>query len=421
MILQPGRGRINSDRYLPVTPRTSRWGWWPGRSAEPVMAVDDGAVVTVDTLSHEGIMEDQGRDPVLFFGACGVERPAVLDDAVTMAAEADHRYGIDGAHVVTGPIEVRGAEPGDLLRVDVLGLAMRVPYGVTSNRHGLGALPGEMPDGTEPAEAVAFSGGHGTVSVFTLVEGSGPEAAAVLRYRPEDASTGAEPAAAPGQLEGEGAAAAQGCRPEGESAGAEASAVPGCPSEGPGVKRAVREIRYPVAPFLGMMGVAPAADGPVPSRPPGRHGGNLDVKWLTAGSTLYVPVQVPGALFAAGDPHFAQGNGEVALTALEGSLRADLRLSVLRGPDARRAVGVIENPVAETDEAWIPIGLHADLDEAMRAAVREALRFCRTRLGLPGHIAYAYLSAAADFEVTQVVNDVKGVHCRIRKRDFPGC
>jgi len=421
VILQPGRGRINSDRYLPVTPRTSRWGWWPGRSAEPVMAVDDGAVVTVDTLSHEGIMEDQGRNPVEFFGAHGVERPAVLDDAVTMAAEADHRYGIDGAHVVTGPIEVRGAEPGDLLRVDVLGLAMRVPYGVTSNRHGLGALPGEMPDGTEPAEAVAFSGGHGTVSVFTSVEGSGPEAAAVLRYRPEDASTGAEPAAAPGQLEGEGAAAAQGCRPEGESAGAEASAVPGCPSEGPGVERAVREIRYPVAPFLGMMGVAPDADGPVPSRPPGRHGGNLDVKWLTAGSTLYVPVQVPGALFAAGDPHFAQGNGEVALTALEGSLRADLRLSVLRGPAARRAVGVIENPVAETDEAWIPIGLHADLDEAMRAAVREALRFCRTRLGLPGHIAYAYLSAAADFEVTQVVNDVKGVHCRIRKRDFPGC
>ena len=406
MILQPGRGRINSDRYLPVTPRTSRWGWWPGRSAEPVMAVDDGAVVTVDTLSHEGIMEDQGRDPVGFFGACGVERPAVLDDAVTMAAEADHRYGIDGAHVVTGPIEVRGAEPGDLLRVDVLGLAMRVPYGVTSNRHGRGALPGEMPDGTAPAEAVAFSGGHGTVSVFTSVEGSGPESAAVLRYRPEGSGAEADPAAAPGWL---------------EDAGAEAAAVPDCRPEDSGGEEAVREIRYPVAPFLGMMGVAPDADGPVPSRPPGRHGGNLDVKWLTAGSTLYVPVQVPGALFAAGDPHFAQGNGEVALTALEGSLRADLRLSVLRGPDARRAVGMIENPVAETDEAWIPIGLHADLDEAMRAAVREALRFCRTRLGLPGHIAYAYLSAAADFEVTQVVNDVKGVHCRIPKRDFPGC
>lgn len=406
MILQPGRGRINSDRYLPVTPHTSRWGWWPGRGAEPVMAVDDGAVITVDTLSHEGIMEDQGRDPVRFFAAHGVKRSAVLDDAVTMAAEADHRYGIDGAHVVTGPIEVRGAEPGDLLRVEVLDLAMRVPYGVTSNRHGLGALPGEMPDGTEPPESVAHSAGHGTVSVFTSVEGSGAAAAAVLRYWPEGSGARAEATAMPGQFGDEGA-------------GAEPTAVPNCQPEGFGGEGAVREIRYPVAPFLGMMGVAPAADGPVPSRPPGRHGGNLDVKWLTAGSTLYVPVQVPGAMFAAGDPHFAQGNGEVALTALEGSLRADLRLSVLRGPDARRAVGIIENPLAETDEAWIPIGLHADLDEAMRAAVREALQFCRTRLGLPGHIAYAYLSAAADFEVTQVVNDIKGVHCRIPKRDFP--
>lgn len=400
MILQPGGGRINSDLYLPVDSRTSRWGWWPGQGAEPVMAVDDGAVITVDTLSHEGIMEDQGRDPIEFFAAHGVERSAVLDDAVTMAAEADHRYGIDGAHVVTGPVEVRGAEPGDLLRVDMLGLAMRVPYGVTSNRHGLGALPGEMPDGTEPPESVAHSAGHGTVSVFTSVEGTGAEAAAVLRYRPERS-------AAPGS----GAVGSGGEGPGAVDSGGVGSAG----------ERAVREIRYPVAPFLGMMGVAPADDGPVPSRPPGRHGGNLDVKWLTAGSTLYVPVQVPGAMFAAGDPHFAQGNGEVALTALEGSLRADLRLSVLRGPAARRAVGLIENPLAETDEHWIPIGLHADLNEAMRAAVREALRFCRTRLGLPGHIAYAYLSAAADFEVSQVVNDVKGVHCRIPKRDFPGC
>ena len=139
-----------------------------------------------------------------------------------------------------------------------------------------------------------------------------------------------------------------------------------------------------------------------------------------SGTTLYLPVQTAGAGFAVGDPHFAQGNGEVALTALEGSLRADLRLSVLRGPEARRACGLIENPLGETADHWIPIGLHADLNEAMREAVREALRFCESRLDLPRHIAYAYLSCAADFEVTQVVNDVKGVHCMIPKRDFPG-
>ncbi len=364
LILNPGQGRIDGDHYLPATPDNSRWGWWPNRQTEPVMSVDSGSVVTVDTLSHEGILEDQGRDPAAFFGARGIDRSGVLEDAVEMARDVPHTFGVDGPHVVTGPIEVRGAEPGDLLQVDVLGFALRVPYGVTSNRHGLGALPGEMPDGDEPPDTLTPGTGHGTVSVFTEVEGDAAAGTAVLRY-----GTGGT-------------------------------------------------VRYPIAPFLGMMGVAPDVGDPVATRPPGRHGGNLDIKHLVQGATLYLPVQVPGAGFAAGDPHFAQGNGEVALTALEGSLRADLRLSVLDGPEARRACGLIENPFGETDDHWIPVGLHTDLDEAMREAVREALRFCESRLGLPRHVAYAYLSCAADFEVTQVVNEVKGVHCLIAKRDF---
>lgn len=364
MILQPGEGPIAGRHYLPVTPDTSRWGWWPDRDTAAVLTVADGDVATVDTLSHEGILEDQGRDPVGFFAAHGVDRDAVLDDAVTITEESSHRFGVDGAHVVTGPIHVRGAEPGDLLRVDVLRFALRVPYGVTSNRHGLGALPDEMPDGTAPAELTSPGSGYDTVSVFTSVPSGAPDGIAVLPY-------------------GDG-----------------------------------RKVSYPIAPFLGMMGVAPDTSDPVPTRPPGRHGGNLDVRWLTVGSTLYLPVQVPGASFAVGDPHFAQGNGEVALTALEGSLRTDLRLSVLKGPDAERAVGLIGNPMVETDEHWIPIGMHADLDEALREAVRQALGFLETKVGMPRHLAYAYLSAAADFEVSQVVNDVKGVHCRIRKRDF---
>ena len=342
------------------------WGWWPNRDTAPVLSVDGGAILTIDTLSHEGILEDQGRDPEAFFAARGVDRAGVLRDAVEIARNVAHTFGVDGPHVVTGPVEVRDAEPGDLLQVDVLGFALRAPYGVTSNRHGLGALPGEMPDGSEPPDTLTGGTGHGTVSVFTEVEGRADAGTAVLRYGEDGA------------------------------------------------------VRYPIAPFLGMMGIAPDTTEPVTTRPPGRHGGNLDVKHLVAGSTLYLPVQTPGAGFAVGDPHFAQGNGEVALTALEGSLRADLRLSVLKGPQARRACGMVENPMGETSTHWIPVGMHTDLNEAMRDAVREALRFCETRLGLPRHIAYAYLSCAADFEVTQVVNDVKGVHCLIAKRDFPG-
>ncbi len=176
--------------------------------------------------------------------------------------------------------------------------------------------------------------------------------------------------------------------------------------------------RYPVAPFLGIMGVTTDTAEEVSSTPPGPHGGNIDVAALQVGATLYLPVQVEGAGFYAGDPHFAQGNGEVCLTALEGSLRADVRLTVLDDAAARRAIGLVRYPFVETDEHWIPVGLHRDLDEALKDAVRRAIQFLETTQGMERHLAYAYLSAAADFEVTQVVDDVKGVHCRIRKRDF---
>ncbi len=365
-ILNAGEGRINGEHYLPVTPDTITWGWLPNDVSPAVLEVASGSVVTVDTLSHEGILEDQGRDPAAFFGSRGIPRSGVLTDAITTARAVEHTFGIDGPHVITGPIEVQGAQPGDLLKVDVLGMQLRVPYGVTSNRHGRGALPHEMPDGTEPPETLVPVTSHDTVSVFTSVEGDASNGTAVLTYGND------------------------------------------------------RQLRYPIAPFLGIMGVAAQTSEPVPTRPPGRHGGNIDVKHLTTESTLYLPVQVPGAGFVAGDPHFAQGNGEVALTALEGSLRSDLRLSVLGGPAARRACGLIHNPLVETRTHWIPIGMHADLNEAMRDAVRQAMRFCETRLQLPRHIAYTYLSCAADFEVTQVVNEVKGVHCMIPKRDFPG-
>ncbi len=166
------------------------------------------------------------------------------------------------------------------------------------------------------------------------------------------------------------------------------------------------------------MGVATDTDEECNSTPPGCHGGNIDIAALQAGTTLYLPVQVDGAGFYTGDPHFAQGNGEVCLTALEGSLRAEVRLTVLKDAGARRAVGLVRAPFAETDEHWIAIGLDEDLDEALRDAVRRAITFLESTQGMERHLAYAYLSAAADFEVSQVVDQVKGVHCLIRKRDF---
>ena len=132
----------------------------------------------------------------------------------------------------------------------------------------------------------------------------------------------------------------------------------------------------------------------------------------------YLPVQVPGALAYVGDPHFAQGDGEVALTALEASLRATLRFDVVPRATARAEFGDITGPLVRTSEYLVPTGLDPDLGEAMRKAVRAALDLLHARYGMDEHLAYAYLSAATDFDISQVVDIVCGVHARIRESDF---
>ena len=364
--LQPHHGRILGQHYLPSTPETVSWGWLASRDSVAALTIAAGETVTFDTVSHEGILEDQGCDPVAFFDQFGIGPELVMQDAIDLASDRVGHKPSDGPHIVTGPVEVRGAEPGDLLRVEIVDLERRTQYGIVSSRHGFGALPGEMPDlesssTTAPSQFCTDE----TVSVFCDVEERGGEVpSGRIRF-------------------GDNGIA-----------------------------------RFPLAPFLGLMGVAVDSATPPHSVPPGAHGGNLDVNHLGAGSVLYLPVQVPGALFYAGDPHFAQGNGEVALTAFEAPLRATLRLDVLSGPGARAAIGSLSEPFGETDRYWVVIGLDRDLNEAMRRCVRSAVTFLASRVGMERNIAYAYLSAAADFEVSQVVDEIKGVHCIIRKADF---
>jgi acetamidase/formamidase len=177
-------------------------------------------------------------------------------------------------------------------------------------------------------------------------------------------------------------------------------------------------LRFPLRPFLGVMGVAVPGDERPHSVPPGRHGGNIDVSLLGEGATLFLPVQVDDALVYFGDPHFAQGDGEVALTAFEASLRATVKVEVVPGGAALRPGHGRVAPFAETDDYLVPIGLDEDLNEAMRDCVRCALDLLATDYGIDRHLAMAYLSAAGDFAVSQVVDGVKGVHGKIRKSDF---
>ena len=172
-------------------------------------------------------------------------------------------------------------------------------------------------------------------------------------------------------------------------------------------------IEIPARPFWGVMAVAPPASmGRVPSGPPGvLFGGNLDNPDLGAGSTLYLPVQVPGALLSIGDGHAVQGQGEVSLSAVETSLKGEVQVILHKGQHLR-------GPRAETATHYMTIGLHADLDEAAKMATREMLDWIVQMKGLSRGDAYLLASAAMDLRVTQVVDGTKGVHAMLPKAIF---
>jgi acetamidase/formamidase len=168
-------------------------------------------------------------------------------------------------------------------------------------------------------------------------------------------------------------------------------------------------INLKFAPFFGSIGVAPPlASGRVSSRPPWFFGGNIDNKDLVVGSTLYLPVQVRGALLSIGDGHALQADGEVTGTALETSLRGTFELRVLKRKHLRW-------PRAETPTHYITMGLNEDLNEAARLATREMIEFLVTEKGFTRDDAYALCSLAGDLHVTQLVDQTKGVHMMMAK------
>ena len=169
-------------------------------------------------------------------------------------------------------------------------------------------------------------------------------------------------------------------------------------------------IRIPVRPFFGNLGVAPP-QGRADSGPPGYFGGNMDNKWLVAGTKIYLPVQVPGALFSVGDGHAAQGDGEVCVTAIETNLTGVFRFTIRKNSKLRW-------PRAETPTQIITMGLNEDLNEAVRQAAKEMIDYLTSDRGLSRDDAYMLTSAAVDLHVTQVVDGVKGVHATLPKAIF---
>jgi len=333
------------DHHVPSRPETMTWGDYPLDRA-PVLRMQSGQTVRIDALSHAGAT--QNDEPVAYLASMGVPASEVLQDAIDFwkSREGRPREGRSG-HVITGPIYIEGADVGDVLKIEILDLETRVPWGVNSTSATGGVFSPEYPGFVEGEPALEIPGGTRHL-IRTGKNANGKEVAFF--------------------------------------------------AEG---------IEVPMSPFMGIMAVAPEAPivgqpgvtvaGVQSSRPPGPFGGNMDVRDLGAGTTLYLPVFHPGALFYVGDPHGMQGDGEVSGTAIEQSVTGVFRLSVLEGES-------IDGPWAENATHYILMGIDLDLDRAMRKAVREVVDFLVAEKGLTPAKALSLASVAVDFRVGEAVD-----------------
>jgi acetamidase/formamidase len=242
-----------------------------------------------------------------------------------------------GGHILTGPIAIEGAEPGDTLEVRIRKIDLAIPYAYNAFRYGAGFLTDDFPY-------------------------------ARMKIVPLDRK----------RMVG---------------------------TFGPGIE-------VPLAPFFGSMGVAPPPSfGRYDSAPPTINGGNMDDKALVAGTTLFLPVHAPGALFQAGDGHAAQGNGEVDITALETSLTGTFEFILHKQQKTAY-------PRAETPTAFIAMGFDDDLSNATRKALRNMIDFLVAEKGMTRDDAYMLVSVAGDVEITELVDRNKGVHVVMPKAVF---
>ena len=306
----PASNTEGKVHILPATMETTQWGWYDN-SVKPVLTVKSGDTVIMETMMHFHDQFMPGK---------------TLADLAKIRADNPGR----GAHTLTGPIFVEGAEPGDVLKVTINKIIPR-SYGMNVNYPGVaGLFPKEFPDGQ-----------------IRLV------------YLDWDKKV--------------------------------AEFLPG--------------VFIPLRPFPGIVGVARAEPGRHSTVPPGRYAGNLDIRELTAGTSLHVPVFVKGALLWVSDGHAAQGNGEINLTAIETAFREfNVTVEVIKGRS-------LEWPRIETPTHWLTVGYDEDLNKALGILEAETVKYVAEQRGVSPTDAQQIVQQMWDCRVAEVVNIVRGTYC----------
>ncbi len=409
---------------VPATPATVHWGYF-SRSLPPVVTVEPGDFVTIETLTHHAyddharmIAGDPGAESVFHWTRDGKNvdrRGAGPIGASTLGSSAGEGLGV---HICTGPVHVRGAEPGDVLEVRILDVSPRACHNPTFAGRAFGSNAAAS-WGFHYNDLLTEPKPREVITIYEIdAAGDRNWARALYNYR---------------------------WLPQTDPFGVVHSRIdyPGVPVDHALVEEnhgILQGVRIPIRPHFGVIAVAPKEAELVTSTPPGYFGGNVDDWRIGKGAVVYYPIAVPGALLSVGDPHASQGDLELCGTAIECSLTGTFQLLLhKRDRLADTALADLHYPLLETQDEWVVHGFSfanylaelgdkaqseifakSSLDLAMRDAFHKMRHFLMTAKGLSEDEAISLMSVAVDFGVTQVVDGNWGVHAILKKALFGG-
>ena len=409
-----------SHYYIPAAANTVLWGYF-SKSAKPVVEVQSGDFLTIETLTHHAnddaermVRGDKGAESVFFWDRQrkGVDRRG----AGPMDAKVGAGGG-QGVHICTGPVRVQGAEPGDILEVRIVDVALR-PSGNPAFKGRAFGSNAAANWGFHYGDTLTEPKKREVVTIYEMdATGERNWARAVYNYR---------------------------WTPQTDPFGVVHPTIdyPGVPVNHATItknEKILTNIRVPVRPHFGTMGVAPAEAEMVTSIPPNHTGGNIDNWRIGKGATVYYPVAVDGAMFSVGDPHASQGDSELCGTAIECSLTGTFQLILHKKADLPGTpLAELRYPLLETQDEWLLHGFSyanylaelgpkaqdeiytkSSVDKALRDAYHKMRHFLMTTQGLSEDEAISLMSIAVDFGITQVVDGNWGVHAVVKKSIFP--
>ncbi|ARQ01559.1 acetamidase/formamidase family protein [Pseudorhodoplanes sinuspersici] len=413
-----------SYHHLPATADTVHWGYF-SKKLKPQVEIDSGDFITIETLTHHAaddlermVKGDPGAESVYLWtkDKKGVNRRgAGPEDASLFGRGAGEGLGV---HICTGPVFVRGAEPGDVLEVRIVDVAPRPCANPKFSGKAFGS------------NAAAWWGFHYKDLITE------PKPREVITIYEVDATGTRNWAQAVYNFQ---------WTPQTDPFGVVHKTIdyPGVPVDHATVKEnhgILKGVRIPIRPHFGVIGLAPKEADIVDSIPPSYTGGNIDNWRIGKGATMYYPVAVEGALLSAGDPHASQGDSEMCGTAIECSLTGTFQLILHKKADlAGTPLEQLDYPMLETQNEWLVHGFSfanyltelgpkaqseiyskSSVDLALRDAFRKMRHFLMTTKKLTEDEAISLITVGCDFGITQVVDGNWGVHAVIRKDIFAG-